>query len=199
MQQINDIFNLCVFEGIIKNSTLANNALRLIFNNYKKQYPFHKKPRSNEGGYQTDFIENNNNYKTFLNLINPELDDFLNKIQFDKKNYKIEVAGAWINENQKDNFNKVHIHPRCDFSLVYYSEVPENSGNLVLYNPVLSSIMGGLYECSNHSMFKEVYVIKPVPGYLIIFPSYLQHYVEPNKNIEPRLSTALNLRVIKNG
>ena len=45
MQQINDIFNLCVFEGIVKNSTLANNALRLIFNNYKKQYPFHKKPR----------------------------------------------------------------------------------------------------------------------------------------------------------
>lgn len=103
------------------------------------------------------------------------------------------LGTMWANINPKGGFNKPHIHSNCLWSGVYYVKTPNNSGNLNIKDPRAISLM----TLPNYNkklkpyQWKEVSYV-PVAGRCIMFPAWLEHYVEPNLSDDIRISISFN-------
>jgi uncharacterized protein (TIGR02466 family) len=143
--------------------------------------------RSNVGGYQSQtFLENDfkNNFYEIHNFVV----SCVNEVGKDTQS-KYLLDNVWININRKNNYNRTHIHAHSSISGCIYLKTNSNSGKIVFENPTPSRH----YNINdNVDGFFGVYWRQPVVGEVIIFPSYLPHYVEPNNNEEARISIAFN-------
>mgnify|MGYP003132748340 CR=1 FL=1 len=155
---------------------------------------------SNVGGYQSDsFTTKDNLVNNFYNEILPIVYKITQTYEI-AYNYQIILLNLWFNVNRKHNFNHPHVHNACNFSGIYYLNVPKNSGVLRFNNPDKIIQNFPFYEGpfhnhngSNNSQF----LISPEEGLLVIFPSHLEHSVEPNQNDDPRVSIAFNIKINK--
>lgn len=107
------------------------------------------------------------------------------------------ISEAWANINGPSAFNAPHDHAGFHWSGVYYVRVPDagsaesRSGNLELLDP--RSCIAGHCLPATPGFAPKLRII-PKPGVLIVFPSYLRHWVYPNDQPEARMSIAFNLR-----
>lgn len=99
---------------------------------------------------------------------------------------------GWGNVSRIGNYHRVHSHPNSAWSGVYYltggqSELPLD-GVLELYDPrqfaEMVDVPGSPYGQRIH--------ITPIPGLMVIFPSWLYHFVHPVKTDSLRASIAFN-------
>jgi len=97
---------------------------------------------------------------------------------------KIEIQSMWANINSQHDFNWHHTHEGV-LSGVFYLKVPKNSGRLIMVNPVIRSF--------NSPVKQSNYPIVPEELACILFPSWLEHYVEPNLTNENRISMSFNI------
>ena len=145
---------------------------------------------SNEGGYQSsDF----NLFDEFPELIFC-LADPLNEVEKDLET-RLDVRNSWVNINNYGDFNYPHIHSGSTVSSVLYIKTEEKSGKIVFKNPAKTELFPVNPE---HSMFYSNYWINPTQGMFLVFPSYLEHMVEPNRSKSERISIATNLFGYKN-
>jgi uncharacterized protein (TIGR02466 family) len=101
---------------------------------------------------------------------------------------------AWANVNRQGDFNRIHTHPGSTWSGVYYVDTgttgsDQGSTPLHLFDPCqgrANTFLPGLVASS--------FVLRPEPGLMILFPSYLAHMVFPHTGEAPRISIAFNLR-----
>lgn len=140
--------------------------------------------KSNAGGgwQSTDNLHENSIFHEFANdiLINEIAANILK--EYNVSDYK--VQSMWANVNQKHSFNYHHTHEGY-LSGVFYLQVPPNSGRLVFTNPNIRSELHPI-RCKN-------YLILPEPLACIVFPSWLEHYVEPSNSDELRISISFNV------
>ncbi|MGV6806073.1 MAG: 2OG-Fe(II) oxygenase family protein [Ruegeria sp.] len=100
---------------------------------------------------------------------------------------------AWMNMNPTGAYNAPHTHPGAHWSGVYYVSQPEvedkNAGLIEFIDP-----RGDLpnWRMLKARSFRQKRSFKPLPGELILFPSYLLHWVHPNTSQEDRVSIAFN-------
>ena len=112
-----------------------------------------------------------------------------------KLNLSLSFGNVWININPKNAYNQPQNHPNSILSGVYYVACKEGSGKVVFKNPASNM----LYHLSNRAINEynnvncSVVQFNPVPGLLLIFPSWIEHYVMPNLNEEDRISIAFNV------
>ena len=109
---------------------------------------------------------------------------------------KIVVESMWVNVNRPTNYNKSHIHAEVHWSFVYYIKVQEKSGDLVFEDPRIRRTMQtqAIFKKDYYSLASAATIsLTPQVGDLIIFPSYLEHFVEPNLSEEPRISISGNI------
>jgi len=151
--------------------------------------------KSNTGGYQSDFLESSNRIiKETKNIIAKAITQFAETI-YVKKPFTINFDDPWLNVNRENHFNKTHTHPGSDLSITYYCEVPTNSGRIVFENPVLHQRTTMIWY-EKHDMWNSEFIqLAPKKYDLIIFPSYLPHFVERNKSNKPRISLACNAQI----
>ena len=85
-------------------------------------------------------------------------------------------CGFWFNDMRPGDVTLPHTHNDDDelLSGVYYLEIPENSGELVLYHD------------------KQAIRIQPVAGKLVLFSATDEHEVSKNLSEETRLSIGIN-------
>lgn len=104
------------------------------------------------------------------------------------------VTAAWVNFNDSRScVNYDHVH-QDTFSGVFYLQIPEKSGKLVLSNPGLNSLWQGCMLTDKKNKFNADKIrIDPQEGRVFIWPSYLPHGVEPNDHDESRISVSFNL------
>ena len=103
----------------------------------------------------------------------------------------IEVNQMWAGINKKNDWNVIHQHGTYNISGGYYLRVPENSGRIVFRDPAalrnnrfVNSIIGG-----------ELQYYQPKEYVLIMWPSYLDHFVEPSKSDEDRILISFDLNI----
>jgi uncharacterized protein (TIGR02466 family) len=144
--------------------------------------------KSNVGGYQSPNIPMESYFPSIYKALMPNLENIEKDIGF---NFK--VANTWLNINRKNEFNKAHVHPGFALSAVCYLQVNDDSGNIVFENPTAAKYFP---IPDTIDPFFGVYWLKPVTGGVFVFPSYLEHYVEPNKSSIDRISIAFNLKKI---
>ena len=96
------------------------------------------------------------------------------------------LQAMWANINTKGNYNGQHTH-EGELSGVFYCQVPENSGKLILVNPAVRSYISVIRNSN--------FPINPERLALIMFPSWLEHYVQPNESNDPRISISFNIGI----
>lgn len=121
----------------------------------------------------------------------------------DASTLEIKVDGLWLNINKEHGYNLPHGHPNTHFACVYYVKVPEDSQAPIHFiNPdagklnwasSMDKFENDWNETSYRSDLKVDYTHDPKEGDLLIFPSYLLHYVEQNRCSEDRVCIAFNL------
>lgn len=99
------------------------------------------------------------------------------------KNTRLQVTTMWSITNPPGSSNRAHIHPGALWSGVYYVQAPEGAGAIEFTDPRTMQVMNSANFIPNKRRKSEVWSkvkIKPVPGKMLIFPSWLYHSVEPN-------------------
>ena len=96
------------------------------------------------------------------------------------------------NINQQNDYNLIHNHGgRYHLSGTYYVRVPENSGRLVFRDPrpgqLLNNFMMERFD-GNEIYHKNIH-----EGLLMIWPSYVDHFVEPNQTYNERISISFDI------
>ena len=98
--------------------------------------------------------------------------------------HDVKLNNAWYNENKFGDHNETHVHPGVTLSGVVYLSTGENTGRLVLHHPCTYIN----YDWNPRTIKRpdvtntEKIALTPDNNTLYIFPSWLQHSVEPNKN-----------------
>ena len=86
----------------------------------------------------------------------------------------------------------MHTHPGCWYSGVAYISVPEETKG----SGVLQFLSGQAKYYSNFihatSRTRDNFIVEPREGDVILFPSAMQHYVEPLETDFDRISIAFN-------
>jgi len=97
---------------------------------------------------------------------------------------------AWANIHDKGGFNMAHIHRNTLLSGCYYLQLSDKSGPLVFKDPRPGPTLAGFSgQGVNRSQDCK---IAPKEGQLIVFPNWLEHYVETNEAEAQRASIAMN-------
>lgn len=102
-------------------------------------------------------------------------------------------ADSWANVSPRGAFHVVHRHGGYSWSGVYYpAAIAQNDagGRMELLDPRANVAIPGVNE---HSELRVI--ITPKAGLMVMFPSWLQHYVTPHQSDTERVSVAFNLRI----
>jgi uncharacterized protein (TIGR02466 family) len=166
-----------------------------------------KLPNSTYGGFQSDqnfFDRSSDEIDTLKNLIKSSLDQYfphyykahtgkvrgVNQEKFDFKLW------GWYTILSEHGWNSPHIHPRSLISGVFYVKTPDTVQNNTARNYSgwfgLSDPRQGSQQWPLSEQMTHVY-IQPQEGTLILFPSYLTHFVSPFNSKESRISIAFNI------
>jgi uncharacterized protein (TIGR02466 family) len=107
-------------------------------------------------------------------------------------NVRIRAANCWANVNSKYASNKIHDHANCLLSGVYYVKTPKDCGNLMFYDPRHARTFYKPLVSNFTEYTADAVAHAAEEGLLLIFPSWLQHGVEPNLSDDERISISFN-------
>jgi len=107
------------------------------------------------------------------------------------------TLSAWVNVNRTGDFNSVHLHPGSTWSGTYYVDVgdpvdPDKGTQLHLIDPCQGR--SATFFAGGKTSLPSSVFIRPKPGLMVLFPSYVPHLVFPHKGGSARISVAFNLR-----
>lgn len=141
---------------------------------------------SNVGGFQSKPIQVNQ-FQEFYPLLLSKLDEVCNQID---PNFKLLIDGAWVNINQKGDFNIPHFHPASTLSAVLYIKVDDLTGNIrFTSNSLMEHYPINPFKSELFQLYTDV---KPKNGTLVVFPSWLKHSVLQSTSDSTRISIAIN-------
>lgn len=110
----------------------------------------------------------------------------------DPADLRLKLFG-WMNVNPPGGFNAPHTHPGAHWSGVYYVAQPAvetgTSGMIEFLDP-RSDLPN--WRILQAKAFRPKRQIRPQPGEIVLFPSYLVHWVYPNETDEERVTIAFN-------
>lgn len=153
--------------------------------------------KSNRGGWHSEgnlFDNDAECIQTLRVLAEESVHQATRKIgaKTDPKSLRLKLF-AWMNANPPGGFNAPHTHPGAHWSGVYYVSQPEievgNSGMIEFLDPRTDLPNWRILNAGAFRMKKK---LRPQAGEIILFPSYLVHWVYPNEADEERVSIAFN-------
>ena len=104
---------------------------------------------------------------------------------------------AWANVSRPGAYNKPHIHAGSMWSGVYYVDAgtyPEehpDSGTIEF----MDSRWGASIIPFPGMPFRDRYTVRPASGMMLIFPSWMYHYVNAYRGEGVRISVAFNVKI----
>ena len=141
--------------------------------------------KSNRGGWQSELLPPTGE----LEPLSIEIEEFCKSINLGIN--EIVIPQMWINVNKKNDWNAIHSHGQYNLSGTYYVKVPKDSGQIVFRAPRPSAIRNLIMV--NKFDNGEFMNINLREGLLAIWPSYLDHFVEPSNSDEERISISFDL------
>jgi len=155
---------------------------------------------SRSGGWQSPWLEDltQEPIAQLLDLVQQHWDQIASEVFSFPQEITIKITSAWINCNdpglEQLNNNYYHLHGGNFLSSVYYVDCCEQSGNLILIPPhhfldyaLPYQLVGeqNLFTAQRYHVFAE-------QGKLVTFPSWINHFAEPNLSNTTRISIAVN-------
>jgi uncharacterized protein (TIGR02466 family) len=158
--------------------------------------------RSNHGGwhYASNLFERQEPVVAdFRDQVEQHVQAFLNSFRpaDRQKEDRFRLYG-WINVNRAGDHNVLHCHPGCFLSATYYVKVPPamKGGEIVFRDPRGPAV--AMYETVGIELpwvgLGVGIPFAPATGHVLLFPSWLEHRVEPFEGPGERISIAFNVR-----
>ena len=97
---------------------------------------------------------------------------------------------SWVNLHDRGGFNFLHVHEGCLLSGSFYLKVPPGSGKFVFRDP-RPGVIHGYVKGAVPNGYSDIQ-LTPETGLLVLFPCWMEHYVEPHESDEPRVVIAFN-------
>ena len=137
-----------------------------------------------------DVPHNWKEFKKFFDFVE-YLTPFLMTTWFKAPPCNMSVSESWINVHRKGGWTQAHHHQNATIAIAAYLEVPENSGNLLIENPLRP------YKCSEPlAQNSEDLIWGPIEvetNDVLFFPGWLTHKTEHNPTDNPRYVLSTNL------
>jgi len=169
-----ELFSVPVWSMVLNNERHHILDYKEVIKDIESKEPSMK--RSNSGGYQT--VDNLYEIGVFKEFISS-----LENIGSHICQIPVKIESMWGNINYTHHCNYKHVHDG-ELSGCFYLQVPEQSGNLVFVTPAVRS--------ESRMFFQKNISITPVNMLLVLFPGWLEHYVETNMSTEARISISFN-------
>jgi uncharacterized protein (TIGR02466 family) len=109
---------------------------------------------------------------------------------------RLQIERSWINVFKPGAQEAQHSHDGSLLSCSYYVEAPKDCGCIVMPDPIGArrSYREFTRTVGSDLLTRRDIAVEPQPGRLVMFESWLPHYVQCNKSDRVRISIAMNLR-----
>jgi len=101
---------------------------------------------------------------------------------------------SWVNLHDRGGFNFLHLHEGSLLSGSFYLSVPPGSGDFVFRDP-RPGVIHGHVKGAFVNAHSDIH-LTPSTGLLVLFPCWMEHYVETHEADEPRIAIAFNANPI---
>ena len=196
--QINNIFSSFVAIDTLHNID-NETIIDYIFDLKSKRSKSEEQKQSNKLGWQSENLDISLPiFNTLFNEINKRTQETHNAIGL-KENLENKLDTAWVNVNTNGGYNVQHKHMNACFSGTYYLRGVESGaeGDIVFKNT--NEIDYHMHPHISVEKYTNItsgaYNISPEKGKLILFPSWLEHYVEPNLTNENRITLSFDTKI----
>lgn len=156
---------------------------------------------SNVGGWQSREFYYGDHPETMplLNEILRRSRQCLTQFGYDGANFETHFDNVWVNINQLQHYNKIHIHCGSFLSGAYY--LTDSDAQIEFYRNFQEQYsiesLAPVLELNAINAPKFSYPARK--DHLVMFPSWLPHSVEPNQEDVERISISFNIRIRKKG
>ncbi|MEH3099049.1 TIGR02466 family protein [Sphingomonas adhaesiva] len=113
---------------------------------------------------------------------------FARDVGMDLAGKRLRLDSLWVNVMKSGGTHSGHLHPHSTVSGTFYVAVPPGSGALKLEDPRLPMMMAAPQRDGTF-----VYM-KPHPGTVFLWESWLRHEVMPSAAKDARISISFNYR-----
>ncbi len=193
ISDISLIFPTPVWTSIVPNFKQINETMYKYIKSLQSFNPIGKIKSNIKGWHSEDFNLQDENPQFFTNAISPILNESLNDMGWDLKKNKIKITDMWSIINSKNSSNARHIHPNNFISSAYYVKAPENSGDIVFFDPRSAKTIRAPIASNANKLNSNIFTVQPKEGLLVLFPSYLHHSVNNNNSEEERIVISFNV------
>jgi uncharacterized protein (TIGR02466 family) len=151
--------------------------------------------KSNAKGWQSrGLCTNDYTDEIYQNLIQ-NLDRVVNTCAESSKIPRLAIGNLWFNINRGYNFNRPHTHPKSVLSGAFYIKAEGNEGAIEFLRE--DNAVNFLPEIRESSFYLSASMkYSPKVNRLLVFGSWMPHWVEPNISKFDRISMSFNTHVI---
>lgn len=120
---------------------------------------------------------------------------------------KVGIEGMWFQCSRSGAFHDVHTHGNCSWSSAYIVQIDEPAkraahpvygaanGVTRLYGPAFQALGGAYVDVGNAYLQPPSRDIEPIPGQLLLFPSWLAHQAMPYDGELERVIVSFNASI----
>ena len=148
-----------------------------------------------KGWHSKDFNMQEFEPKNFIKFILPAIEQVIADMNWEKQKQSININNMWAIINTGGSANLRHQHGNSTISGAYYVRAPNNSGDIVFYDPRPAPVYTYPKAMNPNLLNAQVNGISPKEGALVLFPSYLDHSVNENLSNEERIVISFNITI----
>lgn len=132
-------------------------------------------------------------HKTMTKLrdfIESSISDYFSKVYNPKHKVNLRITQSWCNYTEPGQYHHRHAHPNSFISGVFYPQANRETDKIYFYKPGFQQIKLSPENWNiwnSDSWWFDVGV-----GDLLLFPSHLEHMVEPVQGDQTRISMSFN-------
>ena len=170
-----------IFPNFIGTKSLDLSKLKVLGTTFKKTFESNIKTTiDSETLFDVDSI----------NYLNIELTTILSHLLKNKcKTFVFRLTGIWINQYNDKDFQGPHVHPGDYYFIIYYKC---KKSYTVFNSPAKNMILRTAKPIPN--LFPTDYEVNLKQGDVVMFPSYLEHWVKPNSDA---ITIAGNVKIME--
>ena len=120
---------------------------------------------------------------------------------------QVAIEGLWFQTSNHGAFHDIHTHGNCSWSGLYCVQVDDEAARIAhpthgatngvtrLYGPPFAHLGGAHVDLGNAYLQPPHVDVQPLPGQLIVFPSWLAHQALPYDGERERIVVSFNASV----
>jgi uncharacterized protein (TIGR02466 family) len=190
-------FSTPIWTSKIGNYQNVNNNMLNYITNLQTKDPDGVQKSNFKGWHSKNFDMKDEEPKSFIEEIKITINTAINDMDWDLQTQEVKISNMWAIINKKGSLNQKHHHSNSDLSAAYYVTASENCGDIIFYDPRPAAVYNHPIPKKPNILNATINSISPEPGMLILFPSYLEHSVDPNISEHKRIVISFNLSLDK--